>query len=89
MNKEDTGKREEATERLTWEEIRERYPDQWVALSEVEYVDDDGCNVESAVVICGMKDGEYIDRRLGFVHSGKDYRYKRTEDPCGFVGVTV
>lgn len=46
MNKEDTGKREEAAERLTWEEIRERYPDQWVALSEVEYVDDDGCNVE-------------------------------------------
>ena len=31
MNKEDTGKREEAAERLTWEEIRERYPDQWVA----------------------------------------------------------
>ena len=38
-------------------------------------------NVESAVVIGGMKDGEYIHRRLGIVHSGKDYRYKLTEDP--------
>lgn len=75
--------------RLTWLEIQKKYPDQWVALSDVEYVDDDGCNVESAVVICGMSDNEYINCRLDFVRSGKNYRYKRTEDSCSFVGVTI
>ena len=89
MNQADTGKKRTTTERLTWKEIQKKYPDQWVALSEVEYVDNDGCNVESAVVICGMQDDEYISCRLDFLHLGKDYRYKRTEDSCGFVGVTV
>ena len=32
-------------------EIRTTYPDQWVALTDVEYMDDDGINVESAVVV--------------------------------------
>lgn len=37
-------------ERLTWEQIQERYPDQWVGLSDVQYMDNDGVSVESAVV---------------------------------------
>jgi len=37
-------------ERLTWEQIQEQYPDQWVGLSEVQYMDNDGVSVESAVV---------------------------------------
>lgn len=36
--------------RMTWEEIQEKYPDQWVGLVDVKYVDDDGISVESAVV---------------------------------------
>ena len=47
-------------QRLTWEQIRTAYPDQWVALSDVKYMNDDEINVESAVVICGMADGDYI-----------------------------
>ena len=43
-----------AEKRFTWEQIREKYPDQWVALEDVEYLDDDGVNVKSAVVICGV-----------------------------------
>lgn len=38
------------TERMTWKEIQEKYPDQWVGLTDVEYVNDDGVSVESAVV---------------------------------------
>ena len=34
-------------ERMTWQEIREKYPDQWVGLSEVER---DGGSIASAVV---------------------------------------
>lgn len=37
-------------ERLTWKQIQEQYPDQWVGLSDVQYLDDDGISVESAVV---------------------------------------
>lgn len=36
--------------RLTWEQIQEQYPDQWVGLSDVQYVNNDGASVESAVV---------------------------------------
>lgn len=35
-------------ERLTWDEIAERYPDQWVGLVDVEW--EDGANVRTAVV---------------------------------------
>ena len=37
-------------DRMTWEEIQKKYPDQWVGLVDVKYVDDDGISVESAVV---------------------------------------
>lgn len=76
-------------ERLTWEEIRVKYPDQWVALADVIYMNNDGCNVESAIVVCAMSDDDYVDKRLSFVKSGKLYDYERTEDTRGFVGVTI
>ena len=37
-------------ERLTWEEIQEKYPDTWLGLVDVKYVDNDGATIESAVV---------------------------------------
>lgn len=76
-------------QRLTWEQIRSLYPDQWVALTDVQYMDNDDINVESAVVICGMKDSEYVEQRLKFMENGKIYVYERTEDTRGFVGVTI
>ncbi|MCX4296498.1 MAG: hypothetical protein OSJ73_05625 [Lachnospiraceae bacterium] len=76
-------------QRLTWEQIRTTYPDQWVALTDVEYMDDDGINVESAVVVCGMADCDYVDQRLAFMKEGRQYEYERTEDTRGFVGVTI
>lgn len=77
------------TKRLTWKEIREKYPDQWVALMDVKYMDNDGINVESAVVVCGMEDSDYVEKRLRFMREGKRYEYERTEDTRGFVGVTI
>ena len=35
-------------ERLTWDEIAEKYPDQWVGLIDVDWEDD--ANVRSAIV---------------------------------------
>lgn len=78
-----------ADQRLTWEQIRVMYPDQWVALADVEYMGNDGINVKSAVVVCGMADNDYVGQRLKFMQEGKQYEYERTEDTRGFVGVTV
>lgn len=75
--------------RLTWNQIRAAYPDQWVALTDVQYMDNDGINVESAVVVCGMKDCDYTVQRLKFMEEGMNYEYERTEDTRGFVGVTI
>ena len=43
------------TDRMTWKEIQEKYPDQWVGLIDVNYIDDDGISVESAVI-------KYLDK---------------------------
>ena len=37
-------------ERMTWEQIQIKYPDQWVGLVEVQYQNNDGISVESAIV---------------------------------------
>lgn len=34
-------------ERLTWRQIQEKYPDQWVGLVDVMFHNDDGVSVES------------------------------------------
>ena len=43
------------SERLTWEEIEKKYPDQWVGLTEVEYEPDNDATIKSAVV-------KYVDK---------------------------
>lgn len=45
-------------ERLTWEQIQEKYPDRWVGLVDMKYVNDDGISVESAIV-------KYTDKSKG------------------------
>lgn len=37
-------------ERMTWNEIQKAYPDQWIGLVDVKYLNDDGISIESAVV---------------------------------------
>lgn len=41
--------------RLTWKEIQERYPNQWVGLTDIEYEPDNDSTIKSAVV-------KYIDK---------------------------
>lgn len=42
---------ENQKERLTWDEIRQKYPNQLLGLSEVKWVPNDHSKVESAVVL--------------------------------------
>ena len=37
-------------ERLTWEEIAQKYPDQWVGLCDVEHEPDNSSTIKSAIV---------------------------------------
>lgn len=39
-----------ADERLTWHEIQEKYPDQWVGLTDVKYEEEYSPTIDSAVV---------------------------------------
>ena len=38
------------SERMTWQQIKAKYPNRWVGLSEVEWDEPNGPNVVSAVV---------------------------------------
>lgn len=44
--------------RMTWNEIQQAYPDQWIGLVDVKYLNDDGVSIESAVV-------KYTDKPKG------------------------
>lgn len=43
------------SKRMTWDEIKEKYPDQWVGLTDVEFDSEFGADIKSAVV-------EYTDK---------------------------
>ena len=46
--------------RMTWREIQETYPDQWVGLTDVVYVNDDGISImPKGELTRKMLDGEF------------------------------
>lgn len=55
-------------ERLTWKEIQKKYPNRWVGLINVEYEDNDGVSVKSALV----KFIEKTPEELGFLALDKE-----------------
>jgi hypothetical protein len=44
-----------AHERLTWEEICRRYPDEWVVMAEIEWVNDTDFEFRTALVLAHHK----------------------------------
>lgn len=44
--------------RLTWKQIQEKYPDQWVGLKDVEYEPHNDASIKSAVIL-------YTDKSKG------------------------
>ena len=43
------------SERLTWKQIQEKYPDQWVGITDVEYEPDNDSTIRCATVIAVHK----------------------------------
>ena len=74
-------------ERLTPKQIREKYPGQWVALTDVDFKPGSISNFYTAVVVCGMTDETYDKTRVKFEREGKEYMYLRTADPGTFWGI--
>ena len=70
-------------ERLTWDEIVKKYPDQWVGMSNIDW--EDGTNIRSAIVLhTGKTSGELL--RMQFKDKNLYSRYT-TPDHLGQLGV--
>lgn len=52
------------TERMTWDEIQEKYPDQWVGLVDVEWYADNAATVKSAIVKYADKTKDELTMRM-------------------------
>ena len=48
--------------RLTWSEIKEKYPDQLVGFTSVKYLNDDDTNIESACVSYVNRSSSDLDK---------------------------
>lgn len=57
-----------SAERLTWDEITERYPKTWVGLTDLKFKKENGATLESAVVkATGLRDELYETDGVNYV----------------------
>lgn len=63
--------------KLTWQEIVDKYPDKWVALSDVEF---DNTEVKSGVVKASCTDSEVASLFMEFKSKGINYYWIRATD---------
>lgn len=47
-------------EHLTYEQMARKYPDQWIGISNIKYLNDDGVSIESADVVFTDKSKEEL-----------------------------
>ena len=75
--------------RMTWEEIKENYPDQWVGLSKVEW-DGHAPNVQSAVVeYAGNSGSEPLRKQIAGEDIETVYTTPDNLGPFGVLGFSV
>lgn len=73
-------------ERQTWDEIVSRYPDMALGLTDVKFLNDDGINIESAVVSYTDKNTS-INELQNMAIGGKIFLARTTLIPDMAVGV--
>ncbi len=72
-------------QRLTWDEIAEQYPDQWVGLTDIDW--EDGANVRSAIVrYTGISSGELLRLQIRDRSIHATYTTPDNLAPMGTVG---
>lgn len=69
---------------MTWEQIKEKYPDRWVFVKNYTM---DGADIASGEIICVCTDEEYPSTAIKIMDSGIDFSKERTthEDFGGFI----
>ena len=72
--------------RLTWNEIKEKYPHQNVGLIDVEYIGK-GLGIKSAVVLCTDKSTSYDEMCLMAVRGNIDMRYTTLDEDLQITGI--
>ena len=74
--------------RMTWEEIQNKYPDQWVGLVDVEWCpDNDGVTMESAEIVYTDKSKDELTAMM--LRGEIDARYTTPDNlfQLGMIGV--
>lgn len=68
--------------RMTWDEIVNKYPNMWVAIKDAEI---DGSDILSGIVVAVKSDNDIDDFRIKNIRKG--YRFRRTTEGF-FNGIT-
>lgn len=69
-------------ERLTWNQMIEKYPDKWLALCNCKYYKDDGVTIiEADIYKTFNTDEEYEDFRIDNMEKEYEYRFTFTTEP--------
>ena len=72
-------------QRLTWEQIEKKYPDQWVGLTDIEW--EDGANIKSAIVsYIGMSSADLLRKQIKDRNIHATYTTPDNLAPMGTVG---
>ena len=79
---------EAANEPLTWAQIRERYPHQWIGVMDVETVDETGATCELAEVIYTDRSRSELEN-IQFDTDGKVRAIYTTPDDSAYISSVV
>ena len=72
-------------QRLTWEQIAQKYPDQWVGLTDIDW--EDGANIRSAIVsYIGMSSADLLRMQIKDRNIHATYTTPDNLAPMGTVG---
>lgn len=71
-------------EKLTWQEIKDKYPHQYVGLVDIEHGSND-ISVSKASVLCTDKDKSYEDMLKMAKNNEIDLRYTTADEDDGII----
>ena len=74
-------------ERLTWDDMVKKYPDLWVVLDDIEWLDEDESEIVSAVIVDVKDDDSITETMLRYYDEGHHYIDRRTTMGFGSLGV--
>lgn len=74
-------------ERLTWDEMLEKYPGHWLVLGNVEFDRGSSYDIASADVIEVLSEYEALDKIAEYRYSRKPYIYRLMQTQNTYTGI--